>query len=120
VIENIHVSDHDGDVVVAELSGEIDFVNALAVGASLAEAMRPDVAGMVADLRGVTFMDSAGVRMLFSLVSTAETTRQRLGIVADETSPIWRLLKITNIHEIVPICGSVEECADGIGGGTGT
>lgn len=52
-----------GHVVVA-LSGEIDIVAAPAVRQALAAATRKAVAGVIADLAEVTFMDAAGLREL--------------------------------------------------------
>jgi anti-anti-sigma factor len=67
--------------------------------------------GFVIDLAEVPFIDSAGVRMLFRLVGHAETGRQRVAISVDDSAPIRRLLKVTNIQEVAILCGTVEECA---------
>ena len=110
MIEHVAVSCHD-DVVVATVSGEIDISNVAAVGATIAEALSHDALGLVVDLGSVSYIDSAGIRMLFELARRTETTRQSLGIALDDSSPVRRLLKITNIQEVVALCGTVDECA---------
>jgi anti-sigma B factor antagonist len=60
-----------GTVLLAVLTGEIDVSNAAELEDRLAAAAA-DLAGLVVDLTGVTFLDSAGVRLLDHLVADRE------------------------------------------------
>jgi hypothetical protein len=54
-------------------------------------------------------VDSAGVRMLFEVANHLQLGRQRMSIVIPESSPVYRLLKVTHVGEIAHLCGSQEE-----------
>lgn len=111
MFENVVLSkDVDEDVVVATLSGEIDIANVADIGAIILEGLPREAIGLVVNLASVSFIDSAGIRMLFDLARQTDTHRQRLGIAIDDDAPVRRLLKITNIQEVVTLAGTVEEC----------
>ena len=93
MIDHVALSRDDGeDFVVATLAGEIDFANVAEIGAAIAEAVPREAIGLIVDLAAVTFIDSAGVAI-------------------DDSAPVRRLLKITNIQEVVTLAGTVDECA---------
>ncbi|HEX6381442.1 MAG TPA: STAS domain-containing protein, partial [Acidimicrobiia bacterium] len=56
------------DVVVVRLEGEVDLANTPTLSAAILEAIPNDVAGLVVDLCDVRYIDSVGIRMLFSFV----------------------------------------------------
>jgi anti-sigma B factor antagonist len=95
----------------ARLEGEIDLSNAAEFGEALAEAIDGSSAGLIVDFSAVAYMDSAGVRALFDGVRQLESRRQALAMVVPETSAVRTLIKVTNLHEAIPVCESAEECA---------
>ena len=101
----------DDGIVVARVGGDIDISNRTTVASRILAAMDNDAVGLVIDLAPVRYLDSAGISMLFEIARQLETCRQRMGIALDEDSPVRKLLKITNIHEVVTLCASVDECA---------
>ena len=60
-----------GALVCATVEGEIDMSNAASLEGGLREALA-DGDGLVLDLTAVTFLDSAGVRLLDHLVAACE------------------------------------------------
>jgi anti-anti-sigma factor len=102
---------HDDGAVIARLSGDVDMLNSDELGATLLERALTSRIGLVLDMSSVRYVDSAGVRALFALVN--ELRRVRLGLVCVLTgdSPLWRLLKVTNFDESVPILPS---CSDAV------
>ena len=55
------------DVVIAEVSGELDIAGASHTGEAIAEAVPTSARGLVIDFTRLEFIDSSGVAMLFSL-----------------------------------------------------
>lgn len=109
----------EGNVVVVSLQDEadIDIANAVALGELLLEAVPNSVRGLVLDLRTVRYVDSAGVRMLFGLCRQLRTSRQSLGLWLPESSPLRRLIKITDLEEVAVVCADVPDCIEAIGSG---
>ena len=98
--------DHEwhGDVPVATVHGEVDASNAGEFGERLRSLLTNRILGMVVDLSGTTYLDSAGINLLFSLVSELSARQQRLTVVVRSGSPIERLIEITGLGETVLIC----------------
>src|SRR5882724_4028266 len=55
----------DGDVVLARIVGEVDMSNADELRAALVAAIPAEAPGIVLDLSGVDYLDSAGIRMIY-------------------------------------------------------
>jgi anti-sigma B factor antagonist len=100
-----------GDVVVARFEGEIDLANAPMISTQILGAVPNDAIGLVLDLSAVHYIDSVGIRMLFSLVRSLQTSRQALAITLDQGSQIRKLLKMTALDEAVLLRSSVDDCA---------
>jgi anti-sigma B factor antagonist len=99
----------EGDVVIARLDGEIDLANTPTVLAVVLEAVPNDVAGLVIDLSGVRYIDSVGIRMLFTFVRSLHDSRQGMAIAIPPDSPVRKLLKITHLDEATEFRDSIEE-----------
>jgi len=102
--------DRRDEIVVVELSGEVDASNVRDVRGELSEIVPTEVAGLMVDLAGVRYMDSAAVSMLFELIRSLETTRQRLALVVPEPSPLRRLLEVTGLVDAAIVCATEAEC----------
>jgi anti-anti-sigma factor len=92
-----------GDVWVAKVDGEIDVSNATSVADEIVAEVTNEPLGLVLDLSEVSYLDSSGVGLLFGLVRSLEVRRQRLVLVVPEQSPLWRLLKVTKLADVVPV-----------------
>ena len=102
------VVERSGDRVVIRLLGEVDMGNAAQVGEELAGSVSNDAAGLVLDLSGLTYLDSAGVELLFDLARRLRHRRQALQLVLPPTSPLQRLLALTDVMSVVDVHETTE------------
>ena len=91
---------HDG-VAVARLSGDVDISRAAAIRAELLRVLSNLDFGLVLDLRDVTYLDSAGVNVLFEVAERLASRQQALAAVVPETALIQRVLTLVNIESAV-------------------
>jgi anti-anti-sigma factor len=98
------------DVLVASVSGEVDISNAPALErAVLAAAPPEEVTGLVVDLSDVGFLDSAGVRLLFTLHGELTEQGRPMALVLPEGSPVERVLAIVDIDRVVWVGRTLDE-----------
>jgi anti-anti-sigma factor len=102
---------HLGDVVVARLGGDIDLANTPTVSATVLEGVPNGAVGLVVDLSDVRYIDSVGIRMLFTFVRSLHAARQGMAIALPPGSPVRKLLKVTHLDEATVFRASVEEAA---------
>lgn len=87
------------DVVVV---GEVDSVTAPGLRGSLVEVLaRPGVREVVVDLRGVTFLDSAGLCALAAAHRDTAGTGQRLALRVGTNRAVLRPLQITGLWDVL-------------------
>ena len=103
-----------GDVAVARFEGEIDLANAPMVSAQILAGVPNDAIGLVIDLSAVEYIDSVGLRMLFSVVRSLQASRQAVAIALEHASPIRKLLKMTAVDEAIVLRSCVDECASAL------
>jgi anti-sigma B factor antagonist len=73
-----------GDAALVRLSGEIDLANAPAIGRDIV-AHTAAAGAVLIDLTRVSFLDSAGVRLLDALVGDMDDLGTRIRLVVGET-----------------------------------
>jgi stage II sporulation protein AA (anti-sigma F factor antagonist) len=86
-----------GKFVIARLNGEIDISSAPRIHATLTRAVPNAALGLVVDLSAVSYLDSAGIRLLFDVKRELQYHRQCLRLVVPEDAPIQRLVEIVNL-----------------------
>jgi anti-anti-sigma factor len=96
-----------GDVVLAEVRGEVDLSNVSPVRAQLLKAVPNAATALVLDLSHTDHLDSSGVRLIFELSERLESRGQGLRLVVPDGSAISRVLEITEVHRVVPVSSSV-------------
>lgn len=106
--------EHRGAVVVGRIDGEIDISNAAEVGRSLAAAVPNGAAGLVLDLSGIRYLDSAGVRLLFRLAERLGTGQQAFRLVVPSGAPTLEVLELTGVPAVVPCDLTVDDAAAAI------
>jgi anti-anti-sigma factor len=98
----------DDGVVVASLSGEIDLSNAAEITDALLGGVPNEALGLVIDLSEVSYIDSAGVRMLAELDHRLGWRAQTLRVVAPEESRSRRVLEIAGLERVLSLDTTVE------------
>jgi anti-sigma B factor antagonist len=82
------------DDVVVVARGELDTACAADLERKVRELQRSGVEEIVIDLRGVSFMDSSGLRVLLSLRNDARRNAHRLALVPGPRS-VQRIFELT-------------------------
>jgi anti-sigma B factor antagonist len=97
-----------GGTVVALLTGEVDMTNAPQVREQLLGAVPNDALALVVDLDGCRYLDSAAIEVLFELSRRLQRRRQELRLVVPDSSPLGRVLALTEVHTVAPVHASLE------------
>jgi anti-sigma B factor antagonist len=96
---------------IVRLEGDLDIASEQQATADLGQALDgADV--LVADLRGLSFIDSTGVRVLLTVELLARERRARFGVVRGD-GMVARLLEVTRIHQRFPVVDDPEELVEG-------
>jgi anti-anti-sigma factor len=90
-----------GNVAVVHVSGEIDASNAKWLEERLRSSLTNRSDGLVVDLSATTYLDSAGLALLFGLGSALKQHQQELRLVVGDGSPIARMMRLTGLTEAV-------------------
>jgi anti-anti-sigma factor len=97
-----------GAVVVAHVSGEVDMTNSSYVAEELAASVSNDSHALVVDLSGTRYLDSAAIELLFDLARRLRRRRQELSLVLPPSSPLVRLLELTDVSSVAPVHDSLD------------
>jgi anti-sigma B factor antagonist len=92
-----------GGVVVAHLSGEVDMTNAARVREELLVSVPNDALALVIDLDGCRYLDSAAIEVVFDLARRLGRRRQELKLVLPASSPLARVLTLTDVHSVANV-----------------
>lgn len=98
-----------GEVPIAVLDGEIDMGNARDLRDSLLDAVTNHAPGLVMDLSTTTYLDSAGIHVVFDLARKLHARQQQLRVVVPAGAPIRRVLTLTNVSAVAPMHERREE-----------
>ena len=77
---------------MARLVGEVDLTRAPGIRVGLLRAVTNQDHGLVLDLRDTTYLDSAGVNVIFELAERLSARQQRLAAVVPDRAIIERVL----------------------------
>jgi anti-anti-sigma factor len=97
-----------GGSIVAHLSGEVDMTNAGYVREELLASVPNDALTLVIDLHGCRYLDSAAIEIIFDLSRRLQRRRQELRLALPASSPLTRVLELTDVASVAPIHGDVE------------
>jgi anti-anti-sigma factor len=97
-----------GGSVVAHLSGEIDMTNAAYVREQLLDSMPNDALVLCVDIGGCRYLDSAAIEVLFDLSRRLARRRQELRVVMPPSSPLKRVIELTDVATAAPVFDSLE------------
>jgi len=106
--------DSRGDVPIARVHGEVDASNIRDIGDRLRAMLSNRSETMVVDLSPTTYIDSAGLNLLFALAEEMRSRQQRLVVVIAEESPIARMAAITGLDQVAATYPTLDDAmADG-------
>jgi anti-anti-sigma factor len=103
------VLDRRGGSIVARLTGEVDMSNAAYVRKQLLASIPNDALALVLDISGTRYLDSAAIEVLFDVSRRLGRRRQDLRLVMPPTSPLRRVIELTEVHTAAPVYESLEE-----------
>jgi len=95
--------EHHGEIPLVTIAGEIDASNAGEVAERLRAALSNRSEALVVDLSGTTYIDSAGLNVLFELAVALHERQQQLHLVIAQSSPIARMASIVGLDATVPM-----------------
>jgi len=98
-----HVAEErHGSLAAARVEGEIDASNVDGLEGKLRASLTNDCDGLAVDLSGTTYLDSAGIALLFTLASDLRRHQQQLRLVVVSSSPIARMVSLARLDAAVP------------------
>jgi anti-anti-sigma factor len=105
---------HD-EIPVARLQGEIDASNVKEMGDRLRSLLSNRSVALVIDLSATTYLDSAGINMLFALAEELRGRQQRLALVVGDGSPIARMITLTGLDQTIPVKVALADALSAVG-----
>ncbi|MBV8993160.1 MAG: ATP-binding protein [Pseudonocardiales bacterium] len=93
----------DNGSVRISLSGEIDRANVAAVEEEIRAAISGQLTAVSVDLAEVTYIDSAGKRLLFDLASQLRGSHIVLKLIVPFDSPIRRLIELSGLQSLAAL-----------------
>jgi len=101
--------ENDDERCLLRVHGEIDISNAGELAKSIENAVPNSAAVVIIDLTHTTYLDSAGVQLLFRLADRLGDRRQRLRLVVPKEAAIRTVLELTGIARLIPMVERVAE-----------
>ena len=97
-----------GASVVAHVTGEIDMTNAAYLREQLLDSMPNDALALVIDISACRYLDSAAIEVIFDLSRRLARRRQELRLVMPPSSPLKRVIELTEIRTAAPVYESLD------------
>jgi len=92
-----------GEECVVRLRGEIDMSNARELASEVEAAIPNGALRIDIDLTEITYLDSAGVQLLFVLADRLGIRRHELRVIVPKESPVRAVLELTSLPKLVPM-----------------
>ncbi len=105
-----------GDLTIAVVDGEVDASNAAHIRGRLRELITNRSAALIVDLTRTTYLDSAGINVLFDLGTELRDRQQELHLVVPSSSPITRAISFTGLDAAVPTHATRDAAVEGATG----
>jgi anti-sigma B factor antagonist len=101
-VENLAIrSERTGDLAVVAVSGDLSIPNADALDQEIQRLEAAGVGEILLDLRKLDFIDSTGVRVLYTVYLRLGATRDRLRMIPGPDQ-VQRVFGILGLAEILP------------------
>lgn len=107
-LADLHISAYDG-VIVVRVTGEIDLSNAGVLRDAILGATPNEALGCVLDFTSLSYIDSAGIHLLYRLGDHLRARGQTLRIVIPSGSPASDALRLAGVERHVDIVSELDE-----------
>lgn len=85
------------------ISGEVDLSNSESVQNEVFTAISNDLLAVHLDLGGLTYIDSAGIRLLFALAERLRLLQTECTVIAPIGSPTRRVIELAGLDSLVDV-----------------
>jgi anti-anti-sigma factor len=102
------------NALVAHVTGEIDMSNAEEMGATVIGATPTEAQGVVLDLSGVDYLDSAGIYVIYGIRASLQARGQTLILVIPPSSPVHDALRLSGADRPGEVAEAVDEALRGL------
>jgi anti-anti-sigma factor len=93
--------EQDGEALVVSAFGDLDLLNAKTLEAELRRAIAGDASGVILDLGGVSFLDSAGLRVVLLMARQSLRNGGRLRLLRGSAS-VERVINGSGVRQLLP------------------
>lgn len=100
----------DDEAVRIRIAGEIDLANATDVQDEINAVVTNDATKVVLDLTDLEYLDSAGLRVLFTLAERLRVLQMGLDLVVPPGCPVRRVVEMSGLE---PVARLLSERAGG-------
>jgi anti-anti-sigma factor len=111
--------DERGAVRIARVHGELEISTVAAVRRELLESVSNRDHGLVVDLTGARYIDSAGVNLLFELGESFADRQLGFALVVPEGGLVERVFSIVDVTAVAPVHRTVDSAVAAIDDGFG-
>ncbi len=102
-------------IVVVALRGEAD-LSAIEMVEAGFDAAAKHAGPMVADLSGLSFLDSSGLRAIIQAHSRVVSQGRRFGVACPPDGAVAQVLELTQLHRVMPVHPDRETAARALRG----
>ena len=95
--------------LIAHVTGELDMSNAEDVGATVIGATPSEAQGVILDLSGLDYLDSAGIYVIYGMRASLQARGQSLILVIPPASPVHDSLRLAGAERPGEVAEAVEE-----------
>lgn len=99
----------DEQRLIAALIGEIDIACSDAIAAELVQVLDRDIELVVLDLSRATYIDSSGIRMIFSLARSLQAANRQLRLVVSDEAIVRRVVILSRLDAAIPIFPALDD-----------
>ena len=110
---DIKTERNDG-TLIAKAEGRIDGVNARDFEEAMKAAINSDDSTVVIDLEGLSYISSAGLRVILLIAKTLRKRNAELSLCS-LSDPIREVFEISGFDKIIPVHASREQALAAIG-----
>jgi len=104
-------------VPIVRLDGELDISRAASLRTQLLRAAGNRDAGLVVDLSDATYMDSAGVNVLFEVAEALKERQLEFAVVVPDGGLVERVVTLVDLSSVARLHRSADAAVTDIRGG---